>query len=359
MKFNKLDVSRILETLRSAVPYSKMSQLYPDGMIVKGNTITAMNETMRVSAKVEGLDNDIDVPFVLSPRSIDLIINMPPDDIEIKRAENGELTIRSGKIRSKQAGVSLPEGAAQYDEIANIRSSSTISAKDLYDAINDVSYAVSKSEQRAAYQGICFEASNGVLDIVALDGYRSAWKQIKYDEHFRFILPSETAKTLLSLNCSGDIAIDAGLNYARITAGNYEVVTRLIAGSFAKYADCYPPAGEKHATVPKTALLSAIKRLLLTTEKKENPYVCLLFEDGACCVSATSTTSDYSEYINLDYEGLEGFEIAFNPAYLVDCFKAFKNENVDAYFTNELSPVLCKDGDYRAIILPVRKRKNM
>lgn len=101
MYIEKYEIAPKLANLRGAVPCSKQGAI-PAGMLIDGDTVTAVNEIMQISAK---LPASMEHPTVLAAKTVALIESLPDGMISIESDEKDMVTIGAGTITSKQEGL--------------------------------------------------------------------------------------------------------------------------------------------------------------------------------------------------------------------------------------------------------------
>ena len=114
--------------------------------------------------------------IVLNARLFGEIIRKLPNDIvTVKVNDSYMVEIECGMSHFSIMGTS----AADYPDIPAVdyQSSIRISEKLLKSMISQTNFAVSDNESRPIHTGSLFEVENGLLTIVAVDGYRLALRQ--------------------------------------------------------------------------------------------------------------------------------------------------------------------------------------
>lgn len=358
MKLPKSEIAPKLAKLRAAVPYSKQHDIFPAGVIIKDNTITIVNETLQATCTIlDKTDEDVR----LDDRSIELIQNLPAGaEIDIEVREAGAVHIRSGKTWLNQSPLEASNIVYQKPPQA-APGTWSFDAALLRQAMKDVLYAVSKSDTKPAHCGIRFDADDGVLNLVALDGFRSAWDAIPCGNTFGFTLPNDAVSAVLSLIDGADtVSIQADARTAFFTMGEYTLLTRLQTGEFLNYRKVYPQPGDQWVKIDRKKFLEAVRRCTIVT-----PLVSMRLnvkKAGEIEITSGSSTASFSETVEAETKGLDGFKIAFNQNYITDAIKNMRGDKAVLYFTSNLSPVLFKgDKDEQtlkqsALVLPVREK---
>jgi DNA polymerase-3 subunit beta len=137
--------------------------------------------------------------------------------------------------------------------------------------------------------------------------------------------------------------------------------TRLIDGQFPEYQRLLPTEWNSRASVDTHALIDAVKRVSLVTEK-QNP-VRLSFAAGELRLSAgAGDEAQADEFLDCGLDG-EPIEIAFNPMFLLDGLGAIDAPVARFSFTLASKPAILggagdHDSDvapeYQYLLMPVR-----
>lgn len=349
MRIEKSDLAPKLARLKAAVPPSKIES-FAKGVLFRGDEIISTNETMTVTTRMAV---ETDMPFVMPPRAVDMIESLPDGEILIEIGDSGRLKIKAGTIANNFATVSVDEYPAT-DTMSERRENITISAGDLLDAVSSVMYVVPNDSPKPQHCGVLFEAEDGELNMVSCDGYRCAWNRLPYDKEFQFIIPRMAAKCLLSLGITGDVEILFDRKRALFKSSEYEVSSRLLTGEFLNYKEAFPVESKAAIEINRSQLLDALRRVNICIDPKDKQAVLLDIKEDVCAISVNSGTAQYSEDILLNEHNGYPLEIGFNTAYLQDAIKNMVSDKILMKLNGSLMPAVLDDGDFKALVLPVR-----
>ena len=104
----------------------------------------------------------------------EIIRKLPDSDIKITLNENNLLVIECEGSLYKLATMN-PEEFPELPKI-NVENSLEIEQNSLKEMIRKTIFAVSTEENRPIFTGCLFEIKNNRLNVVAVDGFRLAWK---------------------------------------------------------------------------------------------------------------------------------------------------------------------------------------
>ena len=294
----------------------------------------------------------------------EIIRRLPNTDISITLNEKNLLVIECEGSLYKLATMN-PEEFPELPKI-NIDNSIEIEQNSLKNMIRKTIFAVSAEENRPIFTGCLFEVNNNKLNVVAVDGFRLAWKSmylnVKSNE-FSAVIPGKTLNEVNKIVTDSFEMIKIGVskNQALFEMENCKIVTRLLDGEFLNYRNAIPTTWETRVRVNRESLQNCFERISLISSssiEKEKKYpVKLTVDIGKLTISCTNQTGDAKEEIYLSTEG-KNLEIGFNPKYFLDALKSIEDPEVFLDFGTSISPAIIQsveeNGDYIYMILPIR-----
>ena len=293
----------------------------------------------------------------------EIIRKLPDTDIKIEINDKNLLVIECEGSLYKLATMN-PDEFPELPQI-NIENSIEIEQNSLKEMIRKTIFAVSTEENRPIFTGCLFQISNNKLNVVAVDGFRLAWKskflQNKIND-FTAVIPGRTLNEINKIisDSFDNIKIGVAKNQALFEMENCKVVTRLLDGEFLNYSSVIPENWETRIRVNRDILQNCFERVSLISSssiEKEKKYpVKVLVEIGKVTISCTNQTGDAKEEIYIESEG-KNLEAGFNPKYFLDALRAIDDEEVFVDFGTSISPCVIRpveEGDYTYMILPIR-----
>ena len=163
----------------------------------------------------------------------EIIRKLPNTDITIYVNENNLLVIECEGSLYKLATMN-PSDFPELPQI-NIENSIQIEQNTLKEMIRRTIFAVSTEENRPIFTGCLFEIVNNKLNVVAVDGFRLAWKS-KYLQskvnNFNAVIPGRTLNEInkILVDSFETISIGVAKNQALFELENCKIVTRLLDG---------------------------------------------------------------------------------------------------------------------------------
>ena len=232
-------------------------------------------------------------------------------------------------------------------------------------------FAVSNDEVRPIFTGSLFEVKDNKLNVVAVDGFRLAWKKKELKEKvkdFKAIIPGKTLTKInnILLDSFDKIKIGISKNQALFEMDNCKLVTSILDGEFINYEQVIPEKWETKVTVDKDHIQNSFERISLISssniEKEKRYPVKVNVEIGKIIISCANQTGDAKEEIIVSSEGKD-LEIGFNPKYFLDAFKVIDDKEISIEFGSSISPSIIKaveedeEQSYIYMILPIRLKQ--
>lgn len=231
----------------------------------------------------------------------------------------------------------------------------------LMDAIARTLPCADKTEATArwAVSGLLVEVGKDGLTIVGTDTRRLAVANLsanRLSEPVSGLLPRKACESLLrTLANAGEEAVTFRLtkNAAVFACGPLTLHTKLVEGRFPPYRDIIPKKPTSKFQIPRGEFAAAVK-LAGGMADNETRRVDFNFDGGAVEMVAKSTLG--ASDVKLELPGyISGrLEIAFNPAYLLDCLRVCAGETLSVETTDGQRPAVFRDGaDYLHLIMPL------
>ena len=296
----------------------------------------------------------------------EIIRKLPDSDIKITLNENNLLVIECEGSLYKLATMN-PEEFPELPKI-NIENSLEIEQNSLKEMIRKTIFAVSTEENRPIFTGCLFEIKNNRLNVVAVDGFRLAWKTKMLQQQvndFAAVIPGRSLNEInkIILDSFDTIKIGVAKNQALFEMENCKIVTRLLDGEFLNYSSVIPSTWETRIRVDKNSIQDCFERVSLISSssiEKEKKYpVKVTIDIGKVTISCTNQTGDAKEEMYVTTEG-QNLEAGFNPKYFLDALRAIDDQEIFVNFGTSISPCIIKpveEGDYTYMILPIRMKE--
>lgn len=253
--------------------------------------------------------------------------------------------------------------ATDFPEMPTVSqgTSFTVNGEILSEAVKGTVFAAAQNEgSKPILTGINFSVSDGIMQLVAIDGYRLAIRKEKTpaEAEISFTVSSKALGEAVKLidEETEDISINVGERLISFDINGYSFISRLLEGEFVNYKKTIPDEYKQRVTVNTRELIDIIERVsLLISESFSTPVRCYFNELNVVFTCATSM-GRVTETFNTRLEG-ESFEIGLNSRYLLEALKASEAENVQILFNGPNSGVVIAptEGDsFKYMIMPMR-----
>ncbi len=297
--------------------------------------------------------------IVLSARLfLDIVRKLPEEIVTVETDDRMVTYITCGKVDYQIVGMS----SVEYPDLPTFQQTDAISvnAKVLRDMIRQTVYAVSDNAAKPIYTGSLYEIADGVLRIVAIDGFRMAIRSenVESESNTAFVVPGKTQMEVLKLLTDDDeqINIIVGQRHITFSINTYSVISRLIEGTFLDYKSTIPANEKTELVINTRMMIDSVERMsLLNSDRIQSPVRCK-FNDNEIRLSCASAVGRANDVINVPIIG-ESVEIGFNNRYMLEALKNTDTDEVKLVLNGPVSPIVIKPvkGDsFLSIVVPVR-----
>ena len=365
------DKEKILKAINSVTKAvaSKTTMPILEGILIQTNDnevkLTTYDLEIGIEYIIEAQIEEQGATVVNATMFSEIIRKLPDTEIKIYINDNNLLVIECEGSLYKLATMN-PNEFPELPQI-NIENSIELEQNALKEMIRKTIFAVSTEENRPIFTGCLFEVVDNKLNLVAVDGFRLAWKS-KYLQtkvnNFSAVIPGRTLNEInkIILDSFENIKIGIAKNQALFEMENCKIVTRLLDGEFLNYSNVIPSMWDTRIRVNKSSMQNCFERVSLISSssiEKEKKYpVKVTIDIGKVVISCTNQTGDAKEEMYVSTEG-KNLEAGFNPKYFLDAFRAIDDEEVFIDFGTSISPCIIRpvdNGDYIYMILPIRMK---
>lgn len=344
---------------------SKTSMPVLEGILVSAEQgkVTLISYNLEMGMKKE-IYAKCDEPgdIVINARLLaDILRRMNGLQVSIEADEKLNCHIKCGEATFDIMGMA----AEDFPEMPTVGSGNSIliGGKILTEMVKGTIFAVAQNEgAKAILTGINVTIEDGILQFVAIDGYRLAIRREKVDisGSFSFILSGRAVGEAVKLIAEDteNVEISFGDRLVSFNIDGYSFISRLLEGEFVNYQKTIPAEHKQRVVVNTRELVDTIERVsLLISESFSTPIRCYFNELNVVFTCATSV-GRATETFNTKLEG-ENFEIGLNSRYLLEALKAVDTEQVQILFNGSGAGVLIEPlegDDFKYMIMPMRLR---
>ena len=228
--------------------------------------------------------------------------------------------------------------------------------------IEKTEFSASTEETRYFLNGLYFDLTPEITQIVATDGRRLAVASSDTlmpppEEPIGVIVPlkavREISKTFAE---SAEVKVSLLENQILFADDDSTLTSRLVEGEYPKYQQIIPSDNEIHLTLNVDKMLGGLRRVALLSNPKTYS-IRLDIQDGKVRISAK--TPELGEaYETVDVTGGEGeIQIAFDARFLVEAVGHIQAEDFRLELKDSLSAAVLKPADgegHLCLIMPMR-----
>ena len=239
-----------------------------------------------------------------------------------------------------------------------------LSQADLKDAIEQTVIAASSDEGRPVLTGVYAQLNGGHVTFAATDGHRLAVKTLAVpadgQQPDTMVIPARALAELSRILKGGseqvDLTVAPQKNQVFFKAGDVELMSRLIEGTYPNYQQVIPAQSTTTITTKTQDLLFTTKMVSLFSKDAANV---IKFKTEGGKLTLTANTSEVGQNVAGVDAKIDGqdLQVAFNSKYLLDVLAILGTEEVQLGFTGPLNPGIIRPvgkDDYLYIIMPVR-----
>ncbi|MCL1464658.1 DNA polymerase III subunit beta [Argonema galeatum] len=313
----------------------------------------------------------------------------------VSRLSNGEITIdddagefvatiTSSFGRYQVRGME----AEEFPELPAIEDGQTIylAPDTLIEGLHGTLFATSADETKQVLTGVHLTGKKDGLEFAATDGHRLAMVETVHQPPEDGAHDDEQLESEIELNVTvparalREVERILGMRQSQSTDqsakpvnlrfdssqvvfewGDQRLTTRLLEGQYPAYRQLLPNSFIRSITLDRKQFLSAIERISVLTDQKNN-----IFKANLDSVNQKLTLSVEAKDVGSGQESIpiqfitgEDIDIAFNVKYLMESLKNLNTQEVQMDLNNGLSPVVLKPlGGSKAthLIMPVQLR---
>lgn len=290
----------------------------------------------------------------------DIIRSLPSGEVTVKTGDGINVSISCENSDFSIVGTDYND----YPELPGIDSQDCVMIPQdiLGKMIRETIFAVSDNEARPIYTGELFEITDGVLTMVAVDGYRLALRRETINHEGgdkRFIVPGKSLSDLEKLCGDTDepVKICLGEKHISFSIEKTVLISRRLDGDFMNHNKAVPSVFSIELGAQRGAVTHTLERVsLIIDDKVKNPVRCTFF-DGFVKMSCSTSLGKAEDICNISGDG-KSLEIGFNNKYLLDALKAAPADDIIICLNSGSSPCVIKpdgeDDSFLYMVLPVR-----
>lgn len=319
------------------------------------NLEMGMKKEMYASCEEEG-------DIVINARLLaDILRKLRGIDVEIESDDRLVCHIRSGEAVFDIMGME----ANDFPEMPSLTEGENlnIDGEDFCEMVKGTIFAVSQIEgTRPILTGINISVKDGILQFVAIDGYRLAIRKrkINIQNDIEFIIAGKALSEVVKLidENTENIEIKVGKRLILFKISGFIFIARLLEGEFVNFEKIIPSEHSQQTTVVCDEMIDSIERVsLLINDSFSTPIRCAFSKDELI-ISCSTALGRAKEKMNIELLGNE-FEMGLNSRYLLEALKACEHEKITFNFNGAnagvtITPADSDNNDMLYLIMPMR-----
>lgn len=282
-------------------------------------------------------------------------------DVEIECDERLVCHIKSGEAVFDIMGME----ATDFPEMPSLTDGENliIDGEDFVEMVKGTIFAVAQIEgTRPILTGINISVKDGILQFVAIDGYRLAIrrKKINIENETEFIVSGKALTEVVKLveENTEKIEIKVGKRLILFKISGYMFIARLLEGEFVNFEKIIPSECKQSTVIDSGEIIDSVERVsLLINDTFSTPIRCAFSKDELI-ISCATALGRAKERLNISLEG-EDFEMGLNSRYLLDALKASENNKIKLKFNGAnagvtITPADEENKEMLYLIMPMR-----
>lgn len=293
----------------------------------------------------------------------DILRELPESEVEINVTENRmELKAERGTYRIS----GIPSEEFPKLPMVNLAKQIKIAGPELTQMIRKTHFAVSTDETRPALNGVLWQTSGKLMQMVATDGHRLAKASQKNNKlkglYGDVIIPPKILNLLVKLlsDEENEIGVIFGENNIIFNLGDTILASRLIEGPYPNFEQVIPKDNDKKVIVNKDLLMSTVRRVSILSNTLTHQIKFSLKKDNLELSSANfDLGGEAKEIISCDYTG-EPIDVGYNASYVLDVLKQIDGDEAIFELSTPVSAGMLYSSekkeaeDYLYLLMPLR-----
>ena len=321
-------------------------------------TLTCSDMNMSIVTNIEA--DVVEEGSVVLPGKLfsEIVRKMPISEINCSIAANNAATLRCNRSRATISGFA----ANEFPHLPEISVSNSISVPQsiLRDIIRQTSFSAATDENRPIFTGCLMEIADGRLNMVALDGFRLALRNVEVESasDFSALIPGRSLNEISRiLGDDGEAEIQLDNTHISFSLNGTRIIVRMLEGEFIKYRSIIPATSKTTLKVNRAELASCIDRASLLASEGKNNLMKFNIGDEKLIITSNSDHGESYEEVALMEQTGDPLVISFNIKYMSDIMKVIDDEEIIMRFNSAVSPCVIgpvASDSYTYLVLPVR-----
>ncbi len=238
------------------------------------------------------------------------------------------------------------------------------SAVTLEKLVKGTVFVAGREEARPGLNSILWDIEDERMSMVATDGRRLAWMQVKLAEPTRlqrkFIMPPKALNQVVKLTGStGQVTVGFGERFVTFELPSAVLYTRELDTAYPDYVGVIPKETRIELPLSRESLVSALKRAVIFAMPLTSQIRLGIGENKLVVHAECPEVGEATEEMDVTYEG-EPFQIGFNGKYMLEILSHIESDNVVLKMNAPLKAALLvpketEEGEsYTCLLMPLR-----
>ena len=321
--------------------------------------LTANDMELGIETRIEGTIEQKGIVAVNAKDFIEIIRNLPDNDVTIESDSNYKISITCEKAHFRNIPGKSGEDFSYLPYIEK-NDSICLSQFTLKELIRQTIFSIADSDNHKLMTGELFEVHDNELKVVSLDGHRISIRRIELKESYpdrKAVVPGKSLQEIskiLSGETGDEVHIFFTNNHIVFEFNTTTVVSRLIEGEYFKINQMLSNDYETKFLINKKELLNCIGRATVLIKEGDKKPIIFRITDTNMEININSQLGSMKEEIDIEKQGKD-IMIGFNPKFLIDALRVIDDETISVYMVNPKAPCYIRDDEqkYIYLILPV------
>ena len=211
---------------------------------------------------------------------------------------------------------------------------------------------------RPALASICFDISDGQLNLVASDAHQMICSTIPAAfPDGRFLLPEKSAQTLKGiLFGQEDVDIIFDEKHVKFSTGEFTMTSNLVASKYPNYKNVIPKDTAGKVAIEKDLLIKSVRRMSVFANQETN-LLTFHFNENGITITGTDLTLGMTgkDVLQCRYNGPE-ITIGVKIPYLMNILSSIESKHIEVGVSADNRPMVLKpsaENDQAELVLAV------
>lgn len=314
---------------------------------------TNLNDFFQIKLKINNKKTESLVTDI--KKIVEFLNFLPFENINIE-LKNNQLIIGNNKTQ----GVFSVMSAEEFPKLPQADGKKYTFKEEFFKKnLNLVIFAAARDENRPALTGTYFSAVDGMVNLVATDGFRlSLFREKSNIKIPPLVISSKVLNEVLNLitNDGVDIIVSENEKTLVFKFENINLFSRLIEEDFPPYEKVIPQNFTTKITLNKDEILRNVKLASVFARDSSNIITLDVRKDGLYIKPKINQENETTIFQEVDLEGAEQ-KISFNFKFIIDFLNNIDAKNIQIELTQSNAPAVFRiegDDEFLHIIMPVR-----